>query len=187
MAPESLTDGVFTSDSDAWSYGVVLWEIVTLAEQPYQGLSNEQVFQFVAARGTLDRPADCPDLLFEIMQVCWKWKPYDRPLFTDIVEKLESHIRQDFRLVSFYHSREGEEYRLNDRERVYNYPAMPMQGEKFALWKTSDEEVSLYSGNSDRPNEFLSYSHQRHSRPSSSYHMEPGTSSQSRYDESPPI
>lgn len=44
MSPESLADGVFTADSDIWSYGVVLWEIVTLAEQPYQGLANEQVF-----------------------------------------------------------------------------------------------------------------------------------------------
>lgn len=44
MAPESLKDGVFTSSSDVWSYGVVLWEMVTLASQPYQGLSNDQVF-----------------------------------------------------------------------------------------------------------------------------------------------
>jgi len=43
MAPESLKDGVFTSYSDVWSYGVVLWEMVTLASQPYQGLSNDQV------------------------------------------------------------------------------------------------------------------------------------------------
>lgn len=43
MAPESLKDGVFTSFSDVWSYGVVLWEMVTLASQPYQGLSNDQV------------------------------------------------------------------------------------------------------------------------------------------------
>ena len=45
MAPESLKDGVFTSYSDVWSYGVVLWEMVTLASQPYQGLSNDQVIQ----------------------------------------------------------------------------------------------------------------------------------------------
>lgn len=43
MAPECLRDGVFTSSSDVWSYGVVLWEMVTLASQPYQGLANEQV------------------------------------------------------------------------------------------------------------------------------------------------
>lgn len=43
MPPESLKDGVFTSMSDVWSYGVVLWEMVTLASQPYQGLSNDQV------------------------------------------------------------------------------------------------------------------------------------------------
>lgn len=43
MAPESLKDGVFTSFSDVWSYGIVLWEMVTLASQPYQGLSNDQV------------------------------------------------------------------------------------------------------------------------------------------------
>lgn len=45
MAPESLKDGVFTSSSDAWSYGVVLWEMATLASQPYQGLSNDQVLR----------------------------------------------------------------------------------------------------------------------------------------------
>ncbi|NXI48635.1 IGF1R factor, partial [Rynchops niger] len=43
MSPEALKDGIFNTQSDVWSFGVVLWEIATLAEQPYQGMSNEQV------------------------------------------------------------------------------------------------------------------------------------------------
>lgn len=89
MAPESLKDGVFTAHSDCWSvagstkapgadflappslsflparsFGVVLWEISTLSEQPYQGLSNEQVLKFVMDGGYLDRPDNCPDRLY---------------------------------------------------------------------------------------------------------------------------
>nr|XP_014967830.1 insulin receptor-related protein isoform X1 [Macaca mulatta] len=60
MAPESLKDGIFTTHSDVWSFGVVLWEIVTLAEQPYQGLSNEQVLKFVMDGGVLEELEGCP-------------------------------------------------------------------------------------------------------------------------------
>lgn len=49
--------------SPARSFGVVLWEISTLSEQPYQGLSNEQVLKFVMDGGYLDRPDNCPDRL----------------------------------------------------------------------------------------------------------------------------
>ncbi|KAL2094088.1 hypothetical protein ACEWY4_011400 [Coilia grayii] len=63
MSPESLKDGVFTTHSDVWSFGVVLWEIATLAEQPYQGMSNEQVLRFVMEGGLLDKPDNCPDML----------------------------------------------------------------------------------------------------------------------------
>jgi serine/threonine protein kinase len=63
MSPESLKDGVFTSQSDVWSYGVVLWEMATLASQPYQGLSNEQVLKYVIDEGKMEQPENCPKKL----------------------------------------------------------------------------------------------------------------------------
>ncbi|XP_045479042.1 insulin-like peptide receptor isoform X2 [Harmonia axyridis] len=113
MAPESLADGVFSSESDVWSYGIVLWEMVTLAEHPYQGMSNEQVLKFVTTRGRLGRPKDCPNVLWEIMEACWEHKPSKRPLFIGIVEKLEPLAGQSFPLVSFYHSQAGINHRMN--------------------------------------------------------------------------
>lgn len=169
MSPESLADGVFTTDSDVWSYGVVLWEMATLAEQPYQGLANEQVLQFVIAQGTLERPMECSDLLYEIMAACWKWRPNQRPLFADIVEKLESNVGQNFRLVSFYHSSGGEEYRMNAKDRVYNPPALtvPLSRNKTIHWNASDDDVSLYSSlESNRPTPLLSsFQHQSKNTP----------------------
>lgn len=63
-SPESLRDGVFTSQSDVWSYGVVLYEMVTLGSQPYQGLSNEQVLNFlIHENGRMRKPINCPENL----------------------------------------------------------------------------------------------------------------------------
>ncbi|XP_036211560.1 insulin-like growth factor 1 receptor isoform X1 [Myotis myotis] len=107
MSPESLKDGVFTTHSDVWSFGVVLWEIATLAEQPYQGLSNEQVLRFVMEGGLLDKPDNCPDMLFELMQVCWHFNPKMRPSFLDIIGSIKDELEPGFIEVSFYYSDEN--------------------------------------------------------------------------------
>ena len=65
MAPESLRDGRFDTLSDVWSFGVLLWEIATLAEQPYQGYGNEEVVHYVRYGNiTLERPPNCPEILY---------------------------------------------------------------------------------------------------------------------------
>nr|QAB35586.1 insulin receptor [Cyrtorhinus lividipennis] len=112
MAPESLKDGVFTSQSDAWSYGIVLYEMATLASQPYQGLSNEQVLRYVIDGGIMERPDNCPDKLFYVMKLCWKHKPASRPSFLDMVGMLQADLTPDFQAVSFYHSEEGQDLRV---------------------------------------------------------------------------
>lgn len=112
MSPESLKDGVFTSSSDVFSYGVVLWEMATLASQPYQGLSNDQVLRYVIDGGVMERPENCPDKLYHLMRDCWQHKPNLRPSFIEIVTSLLDDAHVNFTKVSFYHSDEGAEVRI---------------------------------------------------------------------------
>ncbi|XP_055031815.2 insulin-like growth factor 1b receptor isoform X1 [Misgurnus anguillicaudatus] len=107
MSPESLKDGVFTTMSDVWSFGVVLWEIATLAEQPYQGMSNEQVLRFVMDGGLLDKPDNCPDMLFELMRMCWQYNPKMRPSFLEIISSINEDLDPGFKETSFFYSEEN--------------------------------------------------------------------------------
>ncbi|CAH0727470.1 unnamed protein product, partial [Brenthis ino] len=109
MSPESLKDGVFSSNSDVWSYGVVLWEMATLAMQPYQGLSNEQVVRYVVEGGVMERPEHCPDRLYELMRACWAHRAAARPSFLQLVADLVPSAQPYFRHRSFFHSPQGQE------------------------------------------------------------------------------
>uniref|UniRef100_H3D2Z2 Tyrosine-protein kinase receptor n=1 Tax=Tetraodon nigroviridis TaxID=99883 RepID=H3D2Z2_TETNG len=111
MSPESLKDGVFTTNSDVWSFGVVLWEVATLAEQPYQGLSNEQVLRFVMEGGLLEKPQNCPDMLFELMRMCWQYNPKMRPSFVEIISSVKDELEPSFREVSFFYSADNKSSR----------------------------------------------------------------------------
>ncbi|XP_046398133.1 insulin-like peptide receptor [Ischnura elegans] len=141
MAPESLKDGVFTSFSDVWSYGVVLWEMATLASQPYQGLSNDQVLRYVIDGGVMERPENCPDKLYELMRICWQHKPVHRPTFLTLVSMLETDASPSFLHVSFYHSQEAEELRSHDTAlAVPRAACIPIQGARIAEIEDDDDE-----------------------------------------------
>ncbi|CAH2293278.1 insulin receptor isoform X1 [Pelobates cultripes] len=116
MSPESLKDGVFTTFSDVWSFGVVLWEITSLAEQPYQGLSNEQVLKFVMDGGYLEQPDNCPPRLNSLMQMCWQYNPKMRPTFLEIIDMLKDDLHPSFQEVSFYYSDENKPPETDDLE-----------------------------------------------------------------------
>uniref|UniRef100_A0A4W3HNK7 Tyrosine-protein kinase receptor n=2 Tax=Callorhinchus milii TaxID=7868 RepID=A0A4W3HNK7_CALMI len=132
MSPESLKDGVFTTHSDVWSFGVVLWEIATLVEQPYQGMSNEQVLRFVMEGGLLERPDNCPDSLFELMRLCWQYNPKMRPSFTEIIESIKDDLEPTFKEVSFFYSEDykphdTEEFEAEDMENIPLDPSSAIQ------------------------------------------------------------
>ncbi|XP_043284804.1 insulin-like growth factor 1 receptor [Venturia canescens] len=146
MAPENLSDGVFTSDSDVWSFGIVLYEILTLAEIPYQGFSNEEVLNYVLRRGTVNVPRNNPELIIKLMEKCFKWRPSERPTFMEIVAELEPFLSQDFCEKSFYHSEQGVEIRNLGLKKVYHHAA-PIRfhwGNETARWvKEFEDNVTL--------------------------------------------
>lgn len=61
MSPESLIDGFFTTQSDIWAFGVLLWEVMTLGQRPYAAFTNTDVLNYVRQGGKLDKPDECPD------------------------------------------------------------------------------------------------------------------------------
>ncbi|XP_075216987.1 tyrosine kinase receptor Cad96Ca [Lycorma delicatula] len=89
MAPESLYDNIFSVKSDIWSFGVLIWEIVTLGSTPYPGLAAAEVMRKVRDGYRLDKPEHCRRELYNIMFYCWDKDPKERPNFTELVELLE--------------------------------------------------------------------------------------------------
>lgn len=62
MPPEAFLDGIFTSKTDVWSFGVLLWEIMSMGYMPYTGCANREVMQLVTSGGRLEPPANCPGM-----------------------------------------------------------------------------------------------------------------------------
>ncbi|KAF6214551.1 hypothetical protein GE061_009294 [Apolygus lucorum] len=93
MAPESLMLGVFTPASDVWSFGVVLYEIITFGNFPFQGMSNNQVLEYVKVGNTLSIPAGVKANLETLIKSCWHTDAHKRPAAAEIVEFLADNAR----------------------------------------------------------------------------------------------
>ncbi|XP_060566739.1 MAM and LDL-receptor class A domain-containing protein 1-like isoform X2 [Ruditapes philippinarum] len=95
MPPEAFLDGVFTSKTDTWAYGVLLWEIFTLGYMPYPGQTNSDVMHFVASGGRLDPPEKSPARLSKIMIMCWNSVADIRPSFSEIIDLLDMCLQDE--------------------------------------------------------------------------------------------
>ncbi|XP_044595521.1 proto-oncogene tyrosine-protein kinase receptor Ret isoform X2 [Cotesia glomerata] len=84
MAPESLADHVYTSKSDVWSFGVLLWELVTLGASPYPGVDVHNLYNLLKAGYRMERPANCSAQLYKLMVSCWHDEPGMRPSFKEL-------------------------------------------------------------------------------------------------------
>lgn len=80
-APEAINYGSFTIKSDMWSFGVLLYEIITFGKIPYPGMTKGEVMSSLQRGYRMPQPDSCPQELYDIMMSCWKNKPEDRPTF----------------------------------------------------------------------------------------------------------
>ncbi|XP_054929582.1 tyrosine-protein kinase Btk isoform X1 [Dermacentor andersoni] len=93
--PEVLGYTRFSSKSDVWAYGVLMWEVFTCGKIPYGRAANAEVVEQVQHGQRLARPPACPSDVYQVMRSCWEKKPDARPSFRSITSQLEKVMDKD--------------------------------------------------------------------------------------------
>nr|XP_029729484.1 fibroblast growth factor receptor 3-like [Aedes albopictus] len=93
LSIEAMRDNLYSSKSDVWAFGIVLWEIGTLGGYPYPTVSNHELLEFLHNGNRLDRPENCSTELYDLMLHCWMAETDDRPSFDEIFKSLNPHRR----------------------------------------------------------------------------------------------
>ncbi|CAL1527375.1 unnamed protein product [Lymnaea stagnalis] len=103
MAPEALFDRKYTSKSDVWSYGVLLWEIFTLGGNPYPSVPVEALFALLKDGHRMKQPPYASSKMHGIMQECWQEDPDKRPCFKTLVQKLDNMLTSSLNQEAYLH------------------------------------------------------------------------------------
>ena len=78
--------------SDVWSYGVVLWELFSLARSPYPGVEPGDLVRRLEAGYRMERPRLAPPELYNEMKACWSSEPGERPTFTELAGRMSEFL-----------------------------------------------------------------------------------------------
>lgn len=132
MAPEALFDRVYTSQSDVWSYGVLLWEIMTLGGTPYPSIPTEKLYPLLKAGHRMEKPQNCSLEIYMLMRECWQASPLQRPTFGELMEDLDrilvmssdqEYLELNIPILDTPPSSwSGSECELSDADSEYNRP-----------------------------------------------------------------
>ncbi len=89
MSPESIEKQIFNTKTDIWSYGVLVWELLTRGITPYPQINNNFIFHHLKEGNRLPKPKYCPVSVYIILRECWSQNPISRPSFANINEKMK--------------------------------------------------------------------------------------------------
>ncbi|KAG7199903.1 hypothetical protein KM043_014347 [Ampulex compressa] len=93
-APEGLAYNKFSTKSDVWAFGILLWEIATYGMSPYPGVDLTDVYHMLEKGYRMDCPKGCPPKVYELMRQCWQWSALERPTFKEIHHSLENMFQE---------------------------------------------------------------------------------------------
>lgn len=94
MAPEALFKQVYTTQSDVWSFGVLLWEVMSLGGTPYSNMPIAGLYDMLNTDERMKAPANCPSEIYKLMLQTWSKEPVLRRTFGDIVKQLDVILSQ---------------------------------------------------------------------------------------------
>nr|XP_020653203.1 tyrosine-protein kinase SYK isoform X4 [Pogona vitticeps] len=89
-APECMNFFKFSSKSDVWSFGVLMWEAFSYGQKPYKGMKGGEVAQMIERGERMESPPACPPEIYDIMKLCWTYNDDDRPSFSAVELRLRN-------------------------------------------------------------------------------------------------
>ncbi|XP_070766507.1 tyrosine-protein kinase STYK1 [Enoplosus armatus] len=92
QAPERIMMQLSIDRSDVWSFGILLYELITLGAPPYPELEPLSVLPKLEGSYRMKRPESCGGPLYDLMKYCWMWSFKDRPAFSAIIKLMESSL-----------------------------------------------------------------------------------------------
>ncbi|XP_042679006.1 tyrosine-protein kinase SYK isoform X2 [Centrocercus urophasianus] len=90
-APECMNFYKFSSKSDVWSFGVLMWEAFSYGQKPYKGMKGGEVAQMIERGERMERPEACPVEVYDLMKLCWTYNVDDRPGFVSVELRLRNY------------------------------------------------------------------------------------------------